>query len=376
MYGTRVISRAIRSVPQVHLPQSVVFPSVFHDLPMLSRYAGHAIMALLMVGVVCGLSSRDLSTAALDGLFGRQRTFRSGAYTAATYDYVDAYARTDAAERYLEAGSIPVTMQTWSETLPQVAEPQRLVRTTVTVYTVQPGDTLLEIAAQFGLQGTTLLYGNEALAGENDTLSIGQELFILPVDGAYHQVEGGESLESIAAKYKVDTDAIALYPGNKLSEPYTLTAGQYLIIPGGVRPYAPKQVATYPAVGTATQSGVTGTGQLAWPMSGQISQGYWEGHRAIDIAAPRGTPIGAADGGTVVAAHYATGYGRMVVVDHGNGYQTLYAHLDAFFVDVGQAVDKGQLLGKCGSTGNSTGPHLHFEVRKGGALLNPFSYLP
>ncbi|MFO7698348.1 MAG: peptidoglycan DD-metalloendopeptidase family protein [Anaerolineae bacterium] len=376
MYGSRVVSRAIGSVPDKGLTGAINLAVPWRDLPTLSRYAGHAVLALLFVAVLYGVSSQELSAATLDGLFGRTRNFASSTYVASSYDYVDTYARSASDERYLETGSIPFTMQSWDQTLPQVAEPRRLLRTAVTVYTVQAGDTLLKIAAEFGLQGTSVLYANDSLAGQNDLLSIGQELFILPVDGAYHKVAGGESLQTISAKYKVDVDAIALYPGNKLTEPYSLTAGQYLIIPGGVKPYVPKQVQTYPSLGTATQSGVSGTGQLAWPMSGKISQGYWEGHRAIDIYAPRGTPIIAADAGTVVAAHYATGYGRMVVVDHGNGYQTLYAHMDAFFVEVGQVVEKGQLLGKCGSTGNSTGPHVHFEVRKGRSLLNPFSFLP
>ena len=327
----------------------------------------HAVLALLFVAVLCTAFPRaDLTAATLDGLFGRRRDFSSSMYTAASTTMSTRTPAPQPTSGISRPGTIPFTMQSWSQTLPQVAEPRRLLRTSVTVYTVQAGDTLLKIAGEFGLQGTSVLYANDALAGQNDLLSIGQELFILPVDGAYHKVAAGETLQSIAAKYKVETDAIALYPGNKLTEPYTLAAGQYLIVPGGVKPYVPKQVQTYPSMGTATQSGVTGTGQLAWPMSGSISQGYWEGHRAIDIYAPRGTPIIAADAGTVVAAHYATGYGRMVVVDHGNGYQTLYAHMDAFFVEVGQDVEKGQLLGKCGSTGNSTGPHVHFEVRKGG----------
>jgi murein DD-endopeptidase MepM/ murein hydrolase activator NlpD len=376
MYGSRGLSRAIRSVPQGRLFRTISMPALRQDLPTLSRYVDHVILVLLLAAVAYGVSSRSLSVATLDGLLGRDRVFASGDYAAASYDFVSTYSRGESDERYLAVGSIPFTMQTWSETLPQVAEPQRLLRTSVTVYTVQPGDTLLAIAGQFGLQGASLLYANESLAGQNDLLSIGQELFVLPVDGAYHKVAAGETLQTIAAKFKVEADAISLYPGNKLAEPYSLAAGQYLIIPGGVRPYVPKPVTTYPSLGTATTGGVTGTGQLAWPMSGNISQGYWAGHRAIDIYAARGTPITAADGGTVVAAHYATGYGRMVVVDHGNGYQTLYAHMDAFFVEVGQAVEKGQLLGKCGSTGNSTGPHVHFEVRKGGSLLNPFNFLP
>jgi murein DD-endopeptidase MepM/ murein hydrolase activator NlpD len=386
MYGSRVLERAAGSVPVKGLV-SVTWTAPWHDLPTLSRYAGHAVLGMLFVAVLYGISPQSLNVRTLDTLFSRQRDFSSSYYSAASYDHVDSYARALPGERYLEAGTVPFTRQTWSETLPQVAEPRRLLRTSVTVYTVQAGDTMLGIAQKFGLRGTSVLYANTSLSGQSDLLSIGQKLIILPVDGAYHKVARGETLQAIATKYSVTPEAIALYPGNELSEPYTLVADQTLIIPGGVRPAPPKPVQTYPttaartttasspAVGTAAGS-VAGSGQFGWPMSGRISQGYWEGHRAIDIYAPRGTPIIASDAGTIAAAHFARGYGRMVVVDHGNGYQTLYAHMDAFFVEVGQAVEKGQLLGKCGSTGNSTGPHVHFEVRKGGSLLNPFNFLP
>jgi len=120
-----------------------------------------------------------------------------------------------------------------------------------------------------------------------------------------------------------------------------------------------------------------GTGSFAWPMSGSISQGYWQGHRAIDIAAPLGTSVVASDAGYVAVTQWHNqGYGRMVIIDHGNGYQTLYAHLNSYSVEAGQSVARGQVIGHCGRTGNATGPHLHFEVIKGGARLNPLSFLP
>jgi len=146
-------------------------------------------------------------------------------------------------------------------------------------------------------------------------------------------------------------------------------------VPGGIKPYVPRQVFAYN--GEVPKGAKKGTGSFAWPMSGYITQGFWEGHRAIDIGAPIGTPIVATDSGFVAVAQWSdVGYGRMVIIDHGNGYQTLYAHMDAYFVEAGQSVAKGQTLGKCGSTGNSTGPHLHFEVIKQGVRRNPFNYLP
>lgn len=112
-------------------------------------------------------------------------------------------------------------------------------------------------------------------------------------------------------------------------------------------------------------------------MSGYISQGYWYGHLAIDIASAKGTPIYAADNGYVRSSQWSSyGYGRMIIIDHGNSLQTLYAHMSTYYVSPGEAVKRGQLIGICGSTGNSTGPHLHFEVIRSGSRTNPYNYLP
>jgi murein DD-endopeptidase MepM/ murein hydrolase activator NlpD len=112
-------------------------------------------------------------------------------------------------------------------------------------------------------------------------------------------------------------------------------------------------------------------------MSGYITQRHWNGHRAIDIGGSRGTPVMASDSGFVAVAQWSdVGYGRMIIIDHGNGTQTLYAHLSKYFVEVGQSVGKGEMIGHCGSTGNSTGPHLHFEIIQRGVRRNPFIFLP
>jgi murein DD-endopeptidase MepM/ murein hydrolase activator NlpD len=289
--------------------------------------------------------------------------------------------------RYLQRAPVPLTARVVRDVLP-LLEPRQTVRNSVIVYRVQPGDSVLGIAEKFGLRGTTILYSNDKLAANPDFLGLGQELNILPVDGAYHTVARNETLETIAKTYKVDASAITGYGGNGLEPPYSLTAGQNLIIPGGVKPPPPRPNPAYRSTGTTAQSTGTstaaapagaqaGSGAFAWPMSGRLTQRYWEGHRAIDLAAPVGTPIVAADSGYVSVTQMSnTGYGRMVMIDHGNGYQTLYAHMSRFIVEPGQSVARGEVIGYCGSTGRSTGPHLHFEIIKNNVRSNPLAYLP
>jgi len=120
-----------------------------------------------------------------------------------------------------------------------------------------------------------------------------------------------------------------------------------------------------------------GTGLFVWPASGSITQGYWTGHQALDIAANPGTKILATDSGHVIFAGWDdTGYGYTVVIDHGNGFQTLYAHLQEFYVTAGDDVAKGEEIAIMGNSGNSTGPHLHFEIRQGTVQRNPSGFLP
>ena len=216
-------------------------------------------------------------------------------------------------------------------------------------------------------------------ANEQDTnpdlLSIGQELVILPVSGVYHTVQPGDTVESVASKYQVDASAITEFAENELEPPFELTAGQKIIVPGGEKPYVPRAVYAYqgPVPGDATR----GTGIFGWPTSGMLSQKFWAGHPGIDVARAIGTPVFAADSGYVAVVGWDnSGYGNMILIDHGNGFQTRYAHLDGFNVRQGQSVKKGQQIATMGSTGRSTGPHLHFEVIKGGVPRNPLGILP
>ncbi len=256
------------------------------------------------------------------------------------------------------------------------------VRTGIITYTVQPGDTVEAIAVRFGLQPSTLVWSNEAVEETPDRLDIGQVLYVLPVDGIWYTVQEEDTLDGIAAKFKAKVEDIIASPLNGLSDSSNLLPGQKIVVPKGVKPFvpraAPQPANTYTAGAYAgAPVGVAASGTFQWPTNGYISQGYWWGHRAVDIANAVGIPIAAADSGYVSFAGWDnTGYGYMVMINHGNGFTTVYAHLSAYYVDPGQPVSRGQIIAAMGSTGRSTGPHLHFEIRYGGVLQNPLYYLP
>ncbi len=257
--------------------------------------------------------------------------------------------------------------------VPRTTVPRRYRIDPIT-YTVQPGDNPWNIAQSFGVSEATILWANGDLEDNPDFLAIGDELVILPVSGVYHTVVKADTVESIAKFYGVQVEDITSYEGNYLSESYTISVGQKLIVPGGRKPYRATNVRAW--TGDVPKDAKKGTGVFGYPMSGFISQRYSEFHQAVDIAAPQGTRVQASDSGYVaVVGRVDTGYGLYVIIDHGNGLQTLYAHFSATLVSVGQSVSKGQTLGLCGSTGKSTGPHVHFEVRQNGVRRNPMLYL-
>ncbi len=253
----------------------------------------------------------------------------------------------------------------------------------IITHTVQDGETLSSIAERYGLQVSTIIWENNL--DEKTKLKPGQELRILPVDGVRHKVARGETIYSIAKKYGLEDEAeaqkIVNYPFNEFlnDETFELATGQFLVVPDGVKKdvAAPSGTRTTRSVAITPDAGsVTATGSFVWPAAGKLTQGYRFYHKGIDIANRGGGPILAGDSGTVVAAGWdSSGYGNRVLVDHGNGLVTLYAHMSAFQVQVGQRVKRGDLLGQMGSTGRSTGTHLHFEIRRGGVGIDPMSFL-
>ena len=256
-------------------------------------------------------------------------------------------------------------------TLPFTIIPER-PRRGVAIYVVQSGDTVSGIAQKFGLQPETIQWSNSDIEQNPDLLYVGEELYILPIDGVYHRVQAKDTLESIAQEYKAEVSAILESEYNQIADPNVLPVGQMLVIPGGSKPYVPQVVYAGPPPAGATQ----GTGNFMWPCSGVITQGFWGGHRAIDIGAPEGSAVYAADAGYVAAVGSLGGYGNRILISHGDGWETLYAHLSQILVRAGTSVEKGQLIGQVGSTGLSTGPHLHFEVLQYGVQRNPFGLLP
>lgn len=252
---------------------------------------------------------------------------------------------------------------------------------------VKEGETLKSIADKYSLRSVNTIMWLNSLSSK-DPIKPGQTLKILPVDGVLHKVKKGDTVCSIAKNYGLigkDEDCgsgaqpIVDYPFNTFTDDnFGLQVGQYLVIPDGVMP-APDQtsVSTFAKTFTPNAGSVSALGQFIWPTSGVISQGFKWYHKGIDIANRVGTAILAADSGKVVVAGWTdnTGYGNRVIIDHGNGFVTLYGHMSQVNVQVGQTVRRGDVIGLMGSTGRSTGPHCHFEVRHGGVNEDPMSYL-
>jgi murein DD-endopeptidase MepM/ murein hydrolase activator NlpD len=218
-------------------------------------------------------------------------------------------------------------------------------------------------------------------------------LNIPPTDGVLYEWQANDTIEGVAARFKAKAADIVSWPGNgiDLINP-TIPEGRLIMVVGGSREFRQWVVPTIPRgkagvssslLGTGgcdtSESGAYGTGAFIWPAATQLISGndYWSGHLALDIGAGEGMAIYAADSGLVVFAGWSNnGYGNMVMIDHGNGYQTLYAHMSRLSVRCGQSVSQGQTLGAAGNTGNSFGAHLHFEVRYLGGFLNPRFVLP
>lgn len=252
------------------------------------------------------------------------------------------------------------------------------VRDKTLEYTVKPGDTASSIAAKFGIDTDTIRWENN-LDNVNN-IKPGLIIRILPVSGVAHTVGRGETIYSIAKKYSAEPQAIADFPFNTFDdeETFGLAVGQVLIVPDGKKPQPesapprPVYVARTPDAGP-----VVATGQFGWPIYGAVVTQRWSYyHPAWDIASPALPDIFASDAGVVIHASWSTaGYGNMVMIDHQNGYETLYGHFSKIYVQVGQRVKRGDALGREGSTGHSTGPHVHFEIRRGNQRLNPGDFL-
>ncbi|MGQ9557644.1 MAG: peptidoglycan DD-metalloendopeptidase family protein [Desulfurispora sp.] len=238
------------------------------------------------------------------------------------------------------------------------------------LYQVQPGETLSELAVRFDLPLASLLSINQL--SDPDWLPAGQVLKI-PAGEIPYRVLPGDTLWAVARLFQVDVQELARY--NDLASADFLPAGQLLYIPTGRAAVMAAEEA-----GPGSRGGQRLELALSWPVTGWVSSPYGlrqgRPHEGMDIAADYGQPIRAAAAGRVVFAGPRGTYGLTVIIDHGAGWQTLYAHASQLLVSEGQEVAAGETVALVGSTGRSTGPHLHLEVRHHGVPLNPARYLP
>jgi murein DD-endopeptidase MepM/ murein hydrolase activator NlpD len=274
-------------------------------------------------------------------------------------------------------------------------------RQDIVKYTIQPGDTVIGIAQKFNLKPKSIMFGNYyTLRDDPHNLSVGDELNILPVDGYYYEWQDGDGLNGVAKGLNVKPEDIINYPLNHLdpavigdySHP-NIKSGTWLIVPGGTREYSSLSMPTItrqnPASARiagagacdAVSDGAIGLGSFIWPSANHYLSGFdyspETNHRGIDIAGNEGEAVWAADAGVIVYSGWNDwGYGNMIMIDHGNGWQSLYAHLSSIKVTCGMSVDQGTLIGAIGSTGHSSGPHLHFELMHGlYGKVNPWDFL-
>jgi len=251
-------------------------------------------------------------------------------------------------------------------------------RDSIVSYTVLSGDTLSGIAKKFDVSTDTIRWQNNLKS--IDDIKPSQALEIPPVTGIVHKVKRGETVYSIATAYKVDAQGIVNWPFNTFTndETFALAVGQQIVVPDGVKPEEkPWEQPTYIARKTPDAGAVSAIGAFVWPAAGSLTQYFRWYHPAVDIANQAGPDVLAADSGTVIMAGWpdGMGYGNRVMIDHGNGFSTLYAHLARIYVSPGQTIKRGNPLGKMGSTGRSTGTHLHFEIHKNNIAQNPLSFL-
>lgn len=259
------------------------------------------------------------------------------------------------------------------------------IRTESINYSVQLGDTVSSIARNFGLNINTVLWANNL--SNYSLIRPGDELLILPSNGLLYTVKSGDNLSKIASTYKIEvTDIMS---NNNLSDTVSLKIGEKLLLPGATKiatVYKPAPVTSNPSytavsaikdIVKAPAAQASGD-NMVWPTDGKrITQYFSFRHNGLDIGNKIGTPIYAADAGTIELANtgWNGGYGNTILINHGGGKKTRYGHLTKLYVKAGDTVEKGENIGTMGSTGNSTGPHLHFEVIINGTRYNPLNYI-
>jgi murein DD-endopeptidase MepM/ murein hydrolase activator NlpD len=238
-------------------------------------------------------------------------------------------------------------------------------------YEVVSGDNISSIAERFNVSVDTILWANDL--NSKSSIKVGQKLVILPVSGISYKVKSGDTLSGLSARFNVNERDIV---GFNKTNGDKLIIGENIIIPGGKISSSPSvttKVTTSKTTGNnSPKANVAVSGGMVKPINGIKTQGV-HGNNGVDFGANIGTPVYSVLDGVVTLTRggnsWNGGYGNYVVIKHSNGIQTLYAHLSSINVSKGQSVEKGQFIANSGNSGQSTGPHLHFEVR---GAKNPF----
>lgn len=252
--------------------------------------------------------------------------------------------------------------------------PRNLIRTISTdskikYYEIKKGDTLWDISRKYQTDLNTLIVMNNLTQGS--ILSVGQTLEIPYNRARVHTIAKGETMWDISQKY--ETNVARIINANPGKSPNQLKIGDKLNIPDSTNS---RPVLAYNAPSRSSSSMAS---QFIWPIVGAITSKYgWRStgfHHGLDIAGDLGDSIKASAAGTVIFADYKPVYGKTIIIEHSNGHETLYAHMQSIKVNPGTKVAKGQVIGSIGVTGRTTGPHLHFEVKKGSENIDPLEYL-
>ena len=261
------------------------------------------------------------------------------------------------------------------------------------IYTVEDGDTVDSLAARYGISPDSVVWNNLDLENAN-MLTLGQFMRIPMSDGIIYEIRMGDTLSDVAARFGVDVQSITSFAGNRLANADGIAENQIVFIPNGSMPPppppptetppppAPSRVAAPPVADEPENAEpAPSSSGFIWPVHGPISSYFGPSHPLgidVDQYNSPGAPIVAAASGVVTFAggNSCCSYGLYVVINHQNGFETLYGHMASFNVSQGEYVNQGEVLGYVGLTGYSTGYHLHFEMRSGGGLVNPLNYLP
>ena len=344
---------------------------------LLERYGGHLVLLAIALLLFAGARATVLA-----GVFDYDLVVEPAAAGDTAVETPQVVETREALPAPIDLSDVPV--QTDSSLYPVLNpltyEGPRPAHTNLISYTVVRNDTPFDLALRFEIDEATLLGCNPQLSEESSLMRVGDVLIICPEDGVLHDVRQGDSLESIAALYAIPEEDIIAYAPNNLEFPYRLYPETQVFVPGAVRevfvwtpPDPPRNAGSSSASGSAYAD--LGTRTYIWPVVGRnISQYYSYFHQGLDIALPSGNAVYASDTGTVSYAGWnSTGYGYLVVINHGRGISTYYAHLSNIYVYVGQVVGQGDVVAASGNTGNSSGPHIHFEIRldNGATRVNP-----